>query len=74
MKNALLALCLFAFAGTATAHEGHDAGKKGKKKEACTAEMAAKCAKTGATVGKPSCCMKKAAKTAAVTPAPVKSL
>ncbi|MDU0372811.1 hypothetical protein ACFPAF_20595 [Hymenobacter endophyticus] len=74
MKNALLALCLFAFAGSAVAHEGHDAGKKGKKKEACTAEMAAKCAKTGATAATPSCCMKKGAKTAAVTPAPVKSL
>lgn len=74
MKNALLALCLFAFAGTVTAHEGHNAGKKGKKKEACSADMVAKCAKTGATAGTPSCCMKKGAKTTAVTPAPVKSL
>jgi len=73
MKNALLALCLFAFAGTA--HEGDKAAAKGKKKEACSTEMAAKCAKPGTTAGTPSCCMKKAAKTAAVTPAPaVKSL
>jgi hypothetical protein len=75
MKNALLALCLFAFAGTATAHEGDKAAAKGKKKETCSTEMAAKCAKPGATAGTPSCCMKKGAKTAAVTPAPaVKSL
>ncbi|WP_170170323.1 hypothetical protein [Hymenobacter perfusus] len=76
MKNALLALALFAFAGSATAHEGDKAAAKGKKKEACSSEMAAKCAKTGATAGTPSCCMKKGAKTAAVTPAApvVKSL
>ncbi|UOQ77326.1 hypothetical protein MUN84_00945 [Hymenobacter sp. 5516J-16] len=58
MKNALLALALFAFVGTASAHEGKD-GKKGKKET---------CAK--ATAAGSSCCMKKGAKTASVTPAP----
>jgi hypothetical protein len=60
MKNTLLALALFAFAGTtAFAHDGHDKdGKKGKK-ETCSKGMA----------GGSSCCMKKGAKTAAVKPA-----
>jgi len=65
MKNALLALALFAFVGTASAHEGDKAAKKGKKKEHCSAE--AKTASLGST---PSCCAKKGTKTAAVTPAP----
>ncbi|MBX0289540.1 hypothetical protein K3G63_03775 [Hymenobacter sp. HSC-4F20] len=68
MKNALLALALFAFVGSASAHEGHNEGKgKKAKKETCSKGTA------GA-----SCCMKKDAKTAAATPAPatpaVKSL
>ncbi|MBF9220403.1 hypothetical protein [Hymenobacter ruricola] len=60
MKNTLLALALFAFAGTtAFAHDGHDKdGKKGKK-ESCSKEMA----------GGHSCCMKKDGKTASVKPA-----
>ncbi|MCI1187603.1 hypothetical protein MON38_09240 [Hymenobacter sp. DH14] len=59
MKKTLLALALFAFAGsTAFAHEGHDKpGQKGKK-ETCTKGMA----------GGGSCCMK-GGKTAAVKPA-----
>ncbi|WP_139921790.1 hypothetical protein [Hymenobacter sp. DG01] len=75
MKNVLLALVLFASVGSATAHEGHNKGKgKKTRKEACSADMKAHCAKTGATAGTPSCCMKKDAK-AAATPAPaVKSL
>jgi hypothetical protein len=58
MKKTLLALALFAVAGTtAFAHDGHDKdGKKGKK-ETCTK----------ATAGS-SCCMK-GSKTAAVKPA-----
>ncbi|MGY3087217.1 hypothetical protein ACVWYF_000243 [Hymenobacter sp. UYAg731] len=59
MKNTLLALALFAFAGTtAFAHDGHDKpGQKGKK-ETCTKGMA----------GGSSCCMK-GGKTASVKPA-----
>ena len=80
MKNTLLALALFAFAGTtAFAHEGDKDGKKGKKKEACTAEAKSHCAQASAgTATMPSCCMKKGAKTAATTTpaekAPVKTL
>ena len=61
MKKSLLALALFAFAGTtAFAHDGHDKdGKKGKK-ESCSA--ASKSMAGGA------CCMKKDTKTAAVKP------
>ena len=38
MKKTLLAIALFAFAGTtAFAHDGHDKdGKKGKKEASCT--------------------------------------
>ena len=56
MKKTLLALALFAFAGTtAFAHDGHDKdGKKGKK-ESCSKGMA----------GGHSCCMK-GGKTASV--------
>ncbi|QJX48712.1 hypothetical protein HMJ29_18020 [Hymenobacter taeanensis] len=73
MKNVLLALSLFAFVGSAAAHEGHngDKTKKGKKEVSSTGcSMDKKMAAGG------SCCMKKGAKTAAVTPspAPVKSL
>jgi len=59
MKKSLLALALFAIAGTtAFAHDGHDKdGKKGKK-ESCSKGMA----------GGASCCMKKDGKTAAVKP------
>lgn len=58
MKKTLLALALFAFAGTtAFAHDGHDKdGKKGKKET---------CSKS--TAGGSSCCMK-GGKTAAVKP------
>ena len=61
MKNTLLALALFAFAGTtAFAHEGHDKpGQKGKK-ETCTMK--------GGMAGGSSCCMK-GGKTASVKPA-----
>jgi hypothetical protein len=60
MKKTLLALALFAFAGTtAFAHDGHDKdGKKGKKEASCSKGMA----------GGHSCCMK-GGKTAAVKPA-----
>ena len=52
MKKSLLALALFAFAGTtAFAHDGHDKdGKKGKK-ESCSASK-------GSMAGG-SCCMKR---------------
>ena len=73
MKNALLALALFAFVGTASAHDkdGKDKDKKGAKKEACSTDMKAHCASKGATAGTPSCCMKKgaAASAASTTPA-----
>jgi hypothetical protein len=61
MKKTLLAIALFAFAGTtAFAHDGHDKdGKKGKKETSCT---------KGSTAGGSSCCMK-GGKTAAVKPA-----
>ena len=66
MKNTLLALALFAFAGTtAFAHDGHDKpGQKGKKE--CTASMKASCTKDmkGGMAGG-SCCMK-GGKTASV--------
>lgn len=55
MKNTLLALALFAFAGT-TAFAQDGAGKKGKK-ETCTKAMASG-----------SCCMK-GGKTASAKPA-----
>lgn len=75
MKNSLLALALFAFVGTASAHDGknpHSHGKKGKGKEACTAEAKASCTKAMAgTAGTPSCCMKGGAKATAATKAPV---
>jgi len=64
MKNALLALALFAFVGTASAHGDKDA-KKGKKG---TAKM--ECSEAQKTAMGSSCCMKKGTKTAAVTPAP----
>lgn len=64
MKNALLALALFAFVGTAAAHGDKDA-KKGKKTAAKTECSAAQ--KTA--MGGAGCCMKKSASTAA-TPAP----
>ncbi|WP_375416118.1 hypothetical protein [uncultured Hymenobacter sp.] len=65
MKNALLALALFAFAGTASAHDGPPTkGKKtakaGARKEAC-AKMAA---------GTSSCCMKGGATATAAAKAP----
>ncbi|GAB3308120.1 hypothetical protein ACFQT0_16505 [Hymenobacter humi] len=69
MKNTLLALALFAFAGTtAFAHDGHDKPSKKGKKAACTTEMKATCTKDmkGSMAGG-SCCMK-AGKTAAVKP------
>ncbi|MFD2785967.1 hypothetical protein [Hymenobacter rubripertinctus] len=72
MKNALLALALFAFVGSASAHEG-EKGKKAKKTAAST-EAKAHCDMAGSmgSAGTPSCCMKKEAKTsaAAATPAP----
>ncbi|KUG08857.1 hypothetical protein [Solirubrum puertoriconensis] len=65
MKNALLALALFAFVGTASAHDGgKDAKGKKAKKEACSTEMKASCAAKGATASTPSCCMKKGASAA----------
>ena len=71
MKNALLALALFAFAGSAAAHDGkgpHDHGKKGMAKSGCTKDMAAKSG----------CCMKGRATAATEIKAPaapvVKSL
>ena len=61
MKNALLALALFAFVGSAAAHDGkgpHDHGKKvAGGKSACTKDMA----------GKSGCCMKGKATAAAAT-------
>jgi hypothetical protein len=60
MKNTLLALAVFAFAGSvAFAHDGNDKGGKKGKKESCSKTMAA-----GS-----SCCMKKDTKTASVKPA-----
>lgn len=69
MKNALLALALFAFVGSASAHDGKDGKGPGKKgKEACSAEAKSHCSKdmAGGLGSTPSCCMKKGAKTAAV--------
>ncbi|SNR29185.1 MULTISPECIES: hypothetical protein [Hymenobacter] len=66
MKNALLALALFAFVGSAAAHGDKDT-KKSKKG---TAKM--ECSEAQKTAMGSSCCMKKGAKTAAVTPAPAK--
>ena len=62
MKNTLLALALFAFAGTtAFAQDGQDKdGKKGKKET---------CSMKGGMAAGSSCCMK-GGKTAAVKPAP----
>jgi hypothetical protein len=74
MKNTLLALALFAFAGTtAFAHDGHDKdGKKGKK-ASCSTEAKASCTKDmkGGMAGG-SCCMKggKTASAKAETKAP----
>ncbi|OWP64071.1 hypothetical protein CDA63_06300 [Hymenobacter amundsenii] len=74
MKNALLALALFAFVGTASAHEGEKDAKGKKAKKAATTEAKAHCDMAGSmgSAGTPSCCMKKDAKasTAAATPAP----
>lgn len=74
MKKTLLALALFAFAGTsAFAHDGHDKdGKKGKK-ATCSTEAKASCSKDmkGSMAGGHSCCMK-GGKTAAA-PAATKS-
>ncbi|RSK33123.1 hypothetical protein [Hymenobacter metallilatus] len=64
MKNALLALALFAFVGSAAAHEGEKTAKKGKK----AAKM--ECSEAQKSAMGSSCCMKKGTKTAAVTPAP----
>ena len=64
MKNALLALAFFAFAGSASAHDGkgpHDHGKKAVAKSGCTKDMAAKSG----------CCMKGKATAAAETKASV---
>lgn len=60
MKNALLALALFAFAGTASAHDGPGKTAKGKnaKKEMCTKGMAG------------GCCMKGGAKATAAAKVP----
>ncbi|RYU83266.1 hypothetical protein [Hymenobacter persicinus] len=58
MKNALLALALFAFVGSAAAHEGKDGKKDKKSTKSCS--MAEK--------GGASCCAKKG-KTASVKPA-----
>ena len=70
MKKSLLAIALFAFAGTAAfAHDGHDKdGKKGKK-ASCSTEAKASCSKDmkGGMAGG-SCCMK-GGKTASVKPA-----
>lgn len=67
MKNALLALALFAFAGTTSAYgdKGPKKGKKSATKTECSA--AQKSAMGGA------CCAKKGTKTAAISPTPVKS-
>ena len=85
MKNALLALALFAFAGSASAHDGkgpHDHGKKGAAKSGCTADMKSAqasmpgCSKSMAS--KPGCCRKGRATAAAEVKTPaapvVKSL
>ena len=66
MKNALLALTLFAFVGTASAHDGKDDKAKKAKKETCSAEMKAHCAMAGSPAGVPACCAKKSTKTAVV--------
>ncbi len=69
MKNALLALALFAFAGTtAFAQEGPGKMAKGKK-AVCTGATVAQCTKSmasGNMAGMPACCRAKmaAAKTA----------
>lgn len=82
MKKTLLALALLAFTGTtAFAHDGGNDkdGKKGKKKEACSAEAKSHCSGgAAASLGStPSCCMKKGTKAEATTTdakTPVKAL
>ncbi len=82
MKNTLLALALFAFAGTTAFAHDNDKDKDGKKakKEACSKEVKATCTKEMKTaMAGGSCCMKKDGKTAAVktettAPAATKSL
>ncbi|HEX8349689.1 MAG TPA: hypothetical protein VF598_06995 [Hymenobacter sp.] len=66
MKNALLALALFAFVGTASAHDDKDSKGKKAKKETCSAEMKAHCAMAGSAAGVPACCAKKSGKMASV--------
>jgi hypothetical protein len=66
MKNALLALALFAFVGTASAHDDKDSKAKKTKKETCSAAMQANCAMAGSAAGVPACCAKKGGKMAAV--------
>ncbi|MFD1470363.1 hypothetical protein ACFQ48_19200 [Hymenobacter caeli] len=72
MKNTLLALALFAFAGTATfAHETPGKPAKGKK-DNCPAMAAAQCTRgmaSGNTAGMPACCRAKMAKMAAASAA-----
>lgn len=69
MKNALLALALLAFIGSAAAHEkdGKDKDKKGAKKEACSAEAKAHCGGAGASTSLPTCCAKKGASATSTT-------
>ena len=69
MKNTLLALALFAFAGTTTfAHETPGKTAKGKK-DTCPAMAAAQCTRmaSGNTAGMPACCRAKMAKMAAAS-------
>lgn len=72
MKNTLLALALFAFAGTAaSAQQGPGAVAKGQK-TTCPAMAAAQCTRgmaSGNTAGMPACCRAKMAKMATASAA-----
>ena len=71
MKNTLLALALFAFVGSAAAHDGDGKNAKGKK-DNCTGAAATKCEKgmaSGKMDGMPACCRAKMAAAKAATPA-----
>ncbi|MCR5890051.1 hypothetical protein LRS06_20190 [Hymenobacter sp. J193] len=70
MKNALLALALFAFVGSASANEGPNDAKGKKSKKATASLTKGSCTPGEKPAAGGSCCAKKGAKTAAVTPAP----
>ncbi len=71
MKNTLLALALFAFAGTAASAQQGPGTLAKSKKAACPAMAAAQCTRmaSGNTAGMPACCRAKMAKMATASAA-----